>query len=86
MLEIFRIGNINSLSRAFPFNQKTDFTGPEQKAKRFKTNLPIIYPELELQCHKRGMDDYVQIGGSSGLDNSNMILADSLCGLNSKPG
>ncbi|KAL3280241.1 hypothetical protein HHI36_017736, partial [Cryptolaemus montrouzieri] len=38
------------------------------------------------KCQKRGLDDYVQIGGSLGLDNANMILADSICGLNSRPG
>ncbi|KAH1021902.1 hypothetical protein HUJ04_011386, partial [Dendroctonus ponderosae] len=36
-------------------------------------------------CQKRGLDDYVQIGGSLGLDNGNMKLADSVCGLNSQP-
>ncbi|ENN76952.1 hypothetical protein YQE_06544, partial [Dendroctonus ponderosae] len=29
------------------------------------------------KCQKRGLDDYVQIGGSLGLDNGNMKLADS---------
>ncbi|XP_030763006.1 corticotropin-releasing factor-binding protein isoform X2 [Sitophilus oryzae] len=38
------------------------------------------------KCQKRGLDDYVQIGGSNGLDNSNMQIADTLCGLSSKPG
>ncbi|XP_048520060.1 corticotropin-releasing factor-binding protein isoform X2 [Dendroctonus ponderosae] len=37
------------------------------------------------KCQKRGLDDYVQIGGSLGLDNGNMKLADSVCGLNSQP-
>ncbi|CAG9765264.1 unnamed protein product [Ceutorhynchus assimilis] len=37
------------------------------------------------KCQKRGLDDYVQIGGSLGLDNGNMEIADSLCGLSSKP-
>ncbi|XP_023310441.1 corticotropin-releasing factor-binding protein isoform X2 [Anoplophora glabripennis] len=38
------------------------------------------------KCQKRGLDDYVQIGGSPGLDNGNMQVADSLCGLDSKAG
>ncbi|KAK9882193.1 hypothetical protein WA026_019705 [Henosepilachna vigintioctopunctata] len=38
------------------------------------------------KCQKRGLEDYVQIGGSTGLDNSNLIIADSVCGLNSRPG
>nr|XP_023024395.1 corticotropin-releasing factor-binding protein-like [Leptinotarsa decemlineata] len=37
-------------------------------------------------CQKRGLDDYVQIGGSPGLDNANLQLADTLCGLDSKAG
>lgn len=38
------------------------------------------------KCQKRGLDDYVQIGGSTGLDNSNLLLSDSVCGIDSKPG
>lgn len=38
------------------------------------------------KCQKRGLDDFVQIGGSTGLDNSHMIMADTVCGLNSRPG
>ncbi|XP_018332405.1 corticotropin-releasing factor-binding protein [Agrilus planipennis] len=37
------------------------------------------------KCKKRGLSDYVEIGGSSGLDNSNLYLADSVCGMDSKP-
>ena len=39
-----------------------------------------------LQCQKRGLNDYVQIGGSEGLDTTHLTVADSICGLNSKPG
>lgn len=42
--------------------------------------------KVRSECQKRGFDDYVQIGGSLGLDNGNMQVADSLCGLSSKPG
>ncbi|XP_050302261.1 corticotropin-releasing factor-binding protein isoform X2 [Anthonomus grandis grandis] len=38
------------------------------------------------KCQKRGLDDYVQIGGSSGIDDGFMEIADSLCGLSSMPG
>ncbi|GLV42103.1 uncharacterized protein CBL_04938 [Carabus blaptoides fortunei] len=38
------------------------------------------------KCQKRGLDDYVQIGGSDGLDTSNLYVAESLCGIDSKPG
>ncbi|XP_060524550.1 corticotropin-releasing factor-binding protein [Cylas formicarius] len=38
------------------------------------------------KCAKRGLDDYVQIGGSPGLDNANLEVADSVCGVSSKPG
>ncbi|XP_065170123.1 corticotropin-releasing factor-binding protein [Atheta coriaria] len=38
------------------------------------------------KCQKRGLDDYAQIGGSSGLDNAGLMLADSVCGMDSKPG
>nr|XP_023018565.1 corticotropin-releasing factor-binding protein [Leptinotarsa decemlineata] len=42
--------------------------------------------KVRLECQKRGLDDYVQIGGSPGLDNANLQLADTLCGLDSKAG
>ncbi|KAJ9601113.1 hypothetical protein L9F63_000692, partial [Diploptera punctata] len=38
------------------------------------------------KCEKRGLPDYVQIGGSEGLDTTHMTAADSICGLDSKPG
>lgn len=38
------------------------------------------------KCQKRGLDDYVEVGGSLGLDNRYLQVADSFCGLNSKPG
>ncbi|CAH0559014.1 unnamed protein product [Brassicogethes aeneus] len=41
--------------------------------------------KVRFQCQKRGLDDYVQIGGSMGLDSRKLEQADSLCGLNSKP-
>lgn len=38
------------------------------------------------KCQKRGLDDFVEVGGSLGLDNKYLQVADSLCGMNSKPG
>ncbi|CAH1988543.1 unnamed protein product [Acanthoscelides obtectus] len=38
------------------------------------------------KCQTRGLEDYVQIGGSPGLDNNNLMVADTVCGLASKPG
>ncbi|KAK9731876.1 Corticotropin-releasing factor binding protein (CRF-BP) [Popillia japonica] len=37
------------------------------------------------KCNKRGLEDYVQIGGSQGLDNFQLQLADAVCGISSKP-
>ncbi|KPJ19498.1 Corticotropin-releasing factor-binding protein [Papilio machaon] len=37
-------------------------------------------------CKKRGLTDYVDIGGSSGLDYTNMEVIDSICGLDSVAG
>ncbi|XP_046426662.1 corticotropin-releasing factor-binding protein [Neodiprion fabricii] len=37
------------------------------------------------QCDKWGLQDHVQIGGSDGLDSTNLLLLDSICGVNSKP-
>ncbi|XP_008201043.1 corticotropin-releasing factor-binding protein isoform X2 [Tribolium castaneum] len=54
--------------------------------------VPSLGRGIELEtgtihkCQKRGLDDYLQIGGSRGLDNANLLLADSVCGLDSKPG
>ncbi|KAJ8961920.1 hypothetical protein NQ318_021539, partial [Aromia moschata] len=42
--------------------------------------------KVRSECQKRGLDDYVQIGGSPGLDNGNLQLADSVCGLDSRAG
>ncbi|XP_063909896.1 corticotropin-releasing factor-binding protein-like [Zophobas morio] len=41
--------------------------------------------KVRSQCQKRGLGDFLQVGGSRGLDNAN-LLADSVCGLDSKPG
>ncbi|XP_063227583.1 corticotropin-releasing factor-binding protein isoform X2 [Bacillus rossius redtenbacheri] len=38
------------------------------------------------KCRKRGLPDYVELGGSEGLDTSRLVVADSVCGLDSKPG
>ncbi|CAH2240013.1 jg3440 [Pararge aegeria aegeria] len=35
-------------------------------------------------CTKRGLADYVDIGGASGLDHTKMEVYDSICGLDSK--
>lgn len=32
------------------------------------------------KCEEKGMPDYLQIGGSSGLDTANMMVTDSVCG------
>ncbi|XP_022119848.1 corticotropin-releasing factor-binding protein [Pieris rapae] len=38
------------------------------------------------RCTKRGLPDYVDIGGASGLDHTRMEVFDSLCGLDSIEG
>ncbi|XP_063908668.1 corticotropin-releasing factor-binding protein-like isoform X2 [Zophobas morio] len=53
--------------------------------------VPSLGRGIELEtgtihkCQKRGLDDFLQVGGSRGLDNANLLLADSVCGLDSKP-
>lgn len=37
------------------------------------------------RCSKRGMEDEVVLGGSLGLDVSNMLVEDDICGLDSNP-
>ncbi|XP_077288585.1 corticotropin-releasing factor-binding protein [Arctopsyche grandis] len=37
------------------------------------------------KCEKRGLPDYVEVGGSPGLDNVNMERAISVCGIDSIP-
>lgn len=39
-----------------------------------------------LQCTKRGLPDYVDLGGASGLDHTKMEVLDSVCGLDSNEG
>lgn len=36
------------------------------------------------QCDKRGLPDFVQVGGGDGL--SQLSMVDSICGTNSEPG
>ncbi|XP_068631299.1 corticotropin-releasing factor-binding protein [Battus philenor] len=38
------------------------------------------------RCTKRGLSDYVEIGGSSGLDHTKMEVLESVCGLDSNEG
>ncbi|XP_046404777.1 corticotropin-releasing factor-binding protein [Ischnura elegans] len=38
------------------------------------------------KCDKRGMPDYVEVGGAPGLDTANLAVADSICGMDSRPG
>jgi hypothetical protein len=47
--------------------------------------LIVMWPAL-FQCQKRGLPDYVQLGGSQGLDTTHLVVADSICGMDSKPG
>ncbi|XP_015603335.1 corticotropin-releasing factor-binding protein [Cephus cinctus] len=37
------------------------------------------------KCDKRGLHDQAQLGGSDGLDTSNLEILDSICGVDSKP-
>ncbi|PSN38852.1 hypothetical protein C0J52_26351 [Blattella germanica] len=57
--------------------------------KRVNCSLTTLYPAnvkvLSLNCEKRGLPDYVQLGGSEGLDTTHLTVADSICGLDSKP-
>lgn len=50
---------------------------------------PLMSAEMETgtihKCEKRGMKDLVQIGGSQGLDNSKLVVAEDICGIDSKP-
>ncbi|CAG9795278.1 unnamed protein product [Diatraea saccharalis] len=39
-----------------------------------------------VMCMKRGLSDYVEIGGASGLDHTKMEVLDSVCGLDSNEG
>lgn len=72
-----------SLSTIFPAAVKVAALniGISNMARRLELETGTIH-----KCQKRGLDDYVQIGGSTGLDNTNLQLADSLCGIDSKPG
>ncbi|XP_071449380.1 corticotropin-releasing factor-binding protein [Hetaerina americana] len=38
------------------------------------------------KCDKRGMPDYVEVGGAPGLDITNLAVSDSICGMDSRPG
>nr|CAH7717882.1 unnamed protein product [Callosobruchus chinensis] len=55
-------------------------TGP-RRAAIIELETGIVH-----KCQTRGLEDYVQIGGSAGLDNNNLMVADTVCGLASKPG
>ncbi|XP_066248731.1 corticotropin-releasing factor-binding protein isoform X1 [Euwallacea similis] len=77
-----------SLSSLFPASVRVlalnvGITPTRERGIEFETGT---FHKVRTECQKRGLGDYVQIGGSFGLDSSNMKVADSLCGLNSKPG
>ncbi|KAF4526472.1 hypothetical protein B566_EDAN015134 [Ephemera danica] len=38
------------------------------------------------KCEKRGLPDFVEVGGAEGLDTRSLTVADSICGLDSRPG
>ncbi|CAB3369546.1 Hypothetical predicted protein [Cloeon dipterum] len=50
-----------------------------------KRNLEMEIGTIH-KCEKRGLTDYVEVGGSEGLDTRHLALADSICGLDSRPG
>ncbi|GLG93021.1 Uncharacterized protein GBIM_00530 [Gryllus bimaculatus] len=50
-----------------------------------KRNLELETGTIH-RCEKRGMPDYVELGGAEGLDTSQLNVADSICGTDSKPG
>ncbi|XP_057373870.1 corticotropin-releasing factor-binding protein-like [Daphnia carinata] len=41
--------------------------------------------EVVHNCEEKDMSDYLQIGGSSGLDTANMLVSDSICGAAREP-
>jgi hypothetical protein len=40
---------------------------------------------FSFQCEEKEMSDFLQIGGSSGLDTANMLVSDSVCGAAREP-
>ncbi|KAK7865767.1 hypothetical protein R5R35_002095 [Gryllus longicercus] len=72
-----------SLTTLFPANVKVlQLSVGMASAKR---NLELETGTIH-RCEKRGMPDYVELGGAEGLDTSQLNVADSICGTDSKPG
>ncbi|XP_041971195.1 corticotropin-releasing factor-binding protein [Aricia agestis] len=51
-----------------------------------KTSLLQLETGTIHHCTKRGLGDYVDVGGAAGLDHTKMEVYDSLCGLDSNEG
>ena len=46
------------------------------------TNYLIFFKKMYFtKCEEKGLRDYLQIGGTSGLDTSKLVVAESLCGV-----
>ncbi|CAH1186857.1 unnamed protein product [Phyllotreta striolata] len=76
-----------SLSTLFPASvhiQSLDVGVTPSSERGLQLETGTIH-KVRSQCKKRGLDDYVEVGGSLGLDNMFMQVADSFCGMNSKP-
>ncbi|XP_076252893.1 corticotropin-releasing factor-binding protein isoform X1 [Rhynchophorus ferrugineus] len=76
-----------SLSSLFPaavniLDINVGVTPSRNRGLEFETG---VIHKVRPECLKRGLDDYIQVGGSNGLNNLNMDIADTLCGLSSKP-
>jgi hypothetical protein len=53
--------------------------------KIFKFPALFFKKILKNQCEEKDMSDFLQIGGSSGLDTANMLVSDSVCGAAREP-
>ncbi|CAH0387862.1 unnamed protein product [Bemisia tabaci] len=49
-----------------------------------KRNLEVETGTIH-KCDKRGMPDFVQLGGGDGLDLTKLAVVDSICGMDSRP-
>ncbi|KAI5699061.1 hypothetical protein M8J75_015842 [Diaphorina citri] len=75
-----------SLTTLYPAQVKVLSLGVGLSNSKIKRNQDVEVETGTLhKCDKRGMPDYVQLGGAEGFDLAQLSVVDSICGLDSIP-
>ncbi|RZF47930.1 hypothetical protein LSTR_LSTR008734 [Laodelphax striatellus] len=73
-----------SLTTLYPAHVKVLSLGVGLSFSKRTVGLEVETGTLH-KCDKRGLEDFVQLGGGDGLDLAQLSVVDSICGMNSSP-